>query len=493
MKLLKTGQSMTKGIIAAGHDKTAEAAAIILRDGGNAYDAAIAAFFASFITEPCMSSPGGGAFANVRTAEGQSIFLDFFCQTPRNKQLDRPVEFEPMVVNFGSTSETFHLGMGAIAVPGITAGIYYLHEHFATRPLEVLVQPALDLARNGVIMNGFQHFDICVLKAIMTKEEEPRSIFYPNGEPLAVGSTLAMPALADYLEVLIKEGQQEFYEGEFAKRLVADCKERGGFITLEDMRHYKVNVGKPLRFSYRNKTVLTNPLPSVGGTLMGLLLRKLEQYPQNSYKPFSSTHVQALQQSLDEVYRIERTVTNLNKKWGSTSHFNIVDKVGNAISITMSNGEGCGYMVEGTNVMLNNMLGETSLLPGGFHSWIPDTRLASMMAPTIVLDQYNQIETVLGTGGASRIPAAIAQVLHYLIDFNFPVSEAVHASRLHNEHLELNLEPAFVGKHLPQPNLGVVNWDNTAMFFGGVHTIHRQGKKWQAAADDRREGFALEV
>jgi gamma-glutamyltranspeptidase/glutathione hydrolase len=484
---------MTKGIIAAGHEQTAEAAAIILRDGGNAFDAAIAAFFASFINEPCMSSAGGGAFANVWTAEGQSILLDCFCQTPKQKKLARSVDFEPMVVNFGSTTETFHLGMGSIAVPGIIAGIYYLHEHFATRPLQVLVQPALELARKGVKINGFQHFDIRVLEAIMTKEPASKQLFYPDGRPLAVGEVLRMPAMADYLEFLVQEGQREFYEGEFAQRLVADCQERGGFLTRKDMADYRVHVSKPLRFGYRNKTVLTNPLPSVGGTLLGFILRKLEQQPKGAYQAGSPAHVQTLQQSLDEVYRIERSVTNLQRKWGSTSHFNIVDKAGNAINITMSNGEGCGYTVPGTNIMLNNMLGETSLLPDGFHSWTPDTRLASMMSPTLVLDEHGRIETALGTGGSSRIPAAIAQVLHYLIDFDFPVQKAVEAARLHNEHLELNLEPNFVGKHQVQEGLNVVNWTEPAMCFGGVHTIHRYGEQWQAIGDDRREGFALEV
>lgn len=484
---------MTKGIIAAGHQETAEAAAIILRDGGNAFDAAIAAFFASFINEPCMSSAGGGAFANILTAQGQSILLDCFCQTPRQKKLGKSVDFDPIVVNFGSTTETFHVGMGTIAVPGVIAGIYYLQEHFATRPMEVLLQPALDLAKNGVAINGFQHFDIQILKDILTKSKESRELFFPNGKPISVGSTLYMPAMADYLEFLVKEGQREFYEGEFAQQLVADCTEHGGFITQEDMTNYKVQVSRPLRFSYRNKTILTNPLPSVGGTLLGLILRKLEQLPQGSYPPFSPAHVQHLQQSLDEVYRIERTATNLNKKWGSTSHFNVIDKTGNAINITMSNGEGAGYVIEGTNIMLNNMLGEASLLPNGFHSWTPDTRLASMMSPTLVLDEQGQIQTALGTGGASRIPAAIAQVLHYLIDFNFPIQKAVEAARLHNEHLELNLEPDFVDKHCPKANLEIVNWKETTMFFGGVHTIHRQKRQWEAVGDARREGFALEV
>jgi len=329
----------------------------------------------------------------------------------------------------------------------------------------------------------------------MTKEEEARNIFYPTGSPIAVGSTLKMPAMADYLEILVKEGKREFYEGEFGQRLVVDSQEKGGFLTERDLLDYEVKVSKPLSFKYRDRTVLTNPLPSMGGTLLGLVMRKLEEKYQQNYKAFSKQHVQTLQQTIDEVFRIERSVTNLNKKWGSTSHFNIVDKKGNAINITMSNGEGCGYMVPGTNIMMNNMLGEASLLPNGFHSWTPDTRLSSMMSPTLVLDAEEKFEIAIGTGGASRIPAAIAQVLHYLIDFEMEVNEAVHAARLHNEHLELNLEPNFVGKHLPSVTepLKVINWEAPAMYFGGVHTIQRKGNRLYAAGDTRREGFALEV
>ncbi|MCH2022338.1 MAG: gamma-glutamyltransferase [Saprospiraceae bacterium] len=482
---------MTKGIIAAGHHKTAEAAALILKDGGNAFDAAIAAFFASFISEPCMSSAGGGAFANVLTAQGKSVFLDFFCQTPKVKRPVSEMEFEPMIVNFGETSETFYIGMGAMAAPGVIAGIYHIHEHFATMPMHVLIEPALEYARKGVVINDFQFFDICVLEDIMTKEEEARKIFYPEGEPLAVGKKLHMPKLADYLEFLVKEGKREFYEGEFAKKLVEDSCSKGGALTMDDMVDYKVNSSKPLSFPYRNKIILTNPLPSIGGTLIGLMMRKLEKRFQNNYQPFSTQHVQTLQKIIDEVYRIEKTVPNLNKKWGSTSHFNIVDKKGNAINITMSNGEGCGYMVPGTNIMMNNMLGEASLLPNGYHSWVPDTRLSSMMSPTLVVNSEGKFEIATGTGGGSRIPSVIVQVLHYIIDFGMDVDTAVDAARMHNEHSELNLEPAFIQKHLPVDQLNVINWEAPAMFFGGVHTIHKKGDDLFASGDDRRDGFAM--
>ncbi|MDC0230824.1 gamma-glutamyltransferase [Aureispira] len=484
---------MSHGIIAAGHEKTAQAAALILKEGGNAFDAAIAAFLASFISEPCMSSAGGGAFANILTADGKSVFLDFFCQTPKIKRPASEMEFEPMVVNFGETTETFYIGMGAVAVPGVIAGIYHIHKHFATIPMHILVEPALDYARNGVIINDFQFFDICVLHDIMTKEVEAKNIFYPEGKPLAVGKNLQMPILADYLEFLVKEGEREFYEGEFAKQLVKDSSTRGGGLTMDDMLHYKVNSNKPLSFPYRNKKILTNPLPSIGGTLIGLMMRKLEKRYHNNYLPFSNEHVQTLQNIIDEVYRIEKSVPNLNKKWGSTSHFNIVDNKGNAINITMSNGEGCGYMVPGTNVMMNNMLGEASLLPNGYHSWVPDTRLSSMMSPTLVVNSEGKFEIATGTGGGSRIPSVIVQVLHYMIDFGMDVRTAVHSARLHNEHSELNLEPAFVQKHLAVNQLKVINWESPAMFFGGVHTIHKKGNDLFASGDDRRDGFSMIV
>ena len=484
---------MRHGIIAAGHDKTAAAAEIILKDGGNAFDAAIAAFFASFITEPCMSSPGGGAFANIFTADRKALFLDCFCQTPQKKLPLHQIDFKPMVVNFGETTETFHLGMGSIAVPGVIAGIYYIHRNFASIPLKNLLEPALQLAREGVIINNFQHFDIRVLKAIMTNCQESKAIFYPDGKALAVGKSLKMSGMADYLEFLIASGEREFYEGEFAKQLVKDSIEKGGFIRMKDLKSYQVRTSAPLRFKYKDRTIHTNPLPSIGGTLIGLIMRKLEQRQIHDYSAGSPQHVQALQQITEEVFSIDRTVTNLNKKWGSTSHFNIVDKKGNAINITMSNGEGCGYMVPGTNIMLNNMLGEASLLPNGLHSWTADTRLSSMMSPTIVLDALGQFQTAIGTGGGSRIPSMIAQVLHYLIDFNLPVKAAVDAPRLHNEHNELNLEPGFVGKHRADDRLNIIDWDQKAMFFGGVHSIHRQGELIQASGDDRREGFACIV
>jgi gamma-glutamyltranspeptidase/glutathione hydrolase len=166
--------------ISAGHEKTAEAASEILKSGGNAYDAAIAAFFASCVAEPCMTGLGGGAFANVFTADGQSMIFDFFCQTPQVKKIAEAVDFYPITVNFGTTTEIFHVGKGSSGVPGAIAGVYALHEKFGSMPMRELVQPAIDLAKNGIVINDFQYFDFQLLESILKVDKQANSVFFDN-------------------------------------------------------------------------------------------------------------------------------------------------------------------------------------------------------------------------------------------------------------------------------------------------------------------------
>jgi len=203
-----------------------------------------------------------------------------------------------------------------------------------------------------------------------------------------------------------------------------------------------------------------------------------------------------MQQVVGELYAIDRSLENLTKKWGSTSHFNIIDEHGNAISSTFSNGEGCGFMIPETAIMMNNMLGEAALLPNGFHSWEPNQRLSSMMAPTLVTDVNGQVEIAIGTGGASRIPAAIVQVLHNLIDLGLNVEEAVHHPRIHCQDGVLNIEAGWSGQYWEEDESlkEVVQWDEPSMFFGGVHTIVRSSNgELQGVGDGRREGYLLEL
>lgn len=481
--------------IAAGHQKTAEAAALIIKEGGNAFDAAIAALFAASVAEPCMASLGAGGFACLHTAAGQNLLLDFFVQTPLKKIAPEQLEFYPMQVDFGSAQETFHIGMGAMATPGMMAGISALHQRYASLPISVLIEPAKMLAKEGLAMTDFQFFDIQVLQPIMTRSEESAAIFYPDGQPLPVGQIQRMPGLADYFDYLSheKDWAKDIYLGEAAKLLLKDSIAQGGLLRAEDLAQYEVAWRKPLQLNYKGHHLLTNPLPSTGGVLIAEGLSALEPLPIDPL--YTKQQLARLQKVLGDIYSIDRNPKKLNSKWGSTTHLNIADELGNAISITLSNGEGCGYMIPGTNIMMNNMLGEAALLPDGFHNWMPNSRLSSMMAPTLVLKE-NQFHLATGTGGASRIPGMVLQLLHHVLDQKMELREATAASRLHYEHGRLNLEPEYAGlANTEDPKLEqLVEWPEKAMFFGGLNSIlHQKNGRLQAAGDDRREGYAIEL
>ncbi len=493
----------TKGIIAAGHPQTAQAAMRAFEEGGNAFDAAVAALFATFATETCMSSVGGGAFANVMTAFGEAQVFDFFCQTPRRKRPESELEFYPVTVDLGNTNEVFHIGRGASGVPGSLAGIYALHEKYCTLPIRILAEPLIEIAKNGAYIDDFQALDFQILKAILEVDETGRKIWYKDGKLLEEGSHLYMPHLADFIENLVNEGQALFYRGEIARKIAEDYAENGGQLTREDFEYYQVNITPPLRLNYRNKTILTTPAPSMGGALIALGMRQLEQINVN-YNYREAAHVQHLYNTYTYINDLHKNPEKLARelaeygltslaadtgKRGSTTHFSIADEHGNAIAVTTSNGEGNGYIVPDTDIMMNNMLGEAALLPNGFHSWQENTRLTSMMSPTILLNDEGNVEVVTGSGGAGRIPGVILQALHYLIDHQLNVNDAVHAPRLHLEHGTFNLEPNLAENLSSIPIRENINrWEKPALYFGGVHTIHRKNGHFEAAGDDRRSG-----
>ena len=496
-------KTRTKGIIAAGHSQTAGAAMRAFEEGGNAFDAAVAAFFATFATETCMSSVGGGAFANVMTADGDAQIFDFFCQTPRQKRPESELEFYPVTVDLGNTSEVFHIGRGASGVPGSLAGIYALHEKHCKLPISILAEPLIEIAKNGAYIDDFQALDFQILSNILEVDETGHKIWLKNGQLLEEGDHLFMPQLADFIENLVREGKELFYCGEIARKISDDYAQNGGQLTRTDFENYQVNIVSPLRLKYRNKTILTTPPPSVGGALIALGMRQLEGLElAKNYR--EAAHIKNLYDTYRYINDLHKNPQKLNRelakydlhslsadtgKRGSTTHFSIADEYGNAIAVTTSNGEGNGFVIPGTDIMMNNMLGEAALLPNGFHNWQENTRLTSMMSPTILLNEAQQVEAVTGSGGAGRIPGMILQTLHYLIDYQLNVEDAVDAPRLHLVDDTLNLEPGLA------ENLSTISiqdkirrWEKQALYFGGVHTIYRKNKGFEAAGDGRRSG-----
>jgi gamma-glutamyltranspeptidase/glutathione hydrolase len=515
-----------RGAIAAGHPKTAEAGIEMLRLGGNIFDAIAASVLAACVAEPALTSLAGGGFLLAHTQDNRNILFDFFTQTPRHKRPVHEVDFYPVEVNFGPATQEFHVGLGSMAVPGTLGGIWHVHQRLGRLPFSVVVEPAIHYAREGVVVNGFQAYCLGILAPILLRSPAMQSVYAPNGHVLQAGEWLRIPDLANTLALVGQTGAQELYQGDLARQLIQDCQEQGGYLTLEDLQHYHVVERSPLMMQYRGIELVTNPPPSSGGTLIAFALALLSSLDWQTVHFGSETHVRSLadvmrltnlarkdgydarlyepdiatrflaQEHLDryqQQFLWDQTPVN---KWGSTTHISGIDGEGNAVSVTTSNGEGSGYVIPGTGVMVNNMLGEADLHPNGFHAWQPNVRISSMMAPTMVLNQH-QPELVLGSGGSNRIRTAILQVISNIVDFGMTIDAAVHAPRLHWENGALNLEPGF--EPVPTwdqtfPFDGVVTaWDAPNMFFGGVHAVMQNLDGSLDGAGDRRRGGAVAI
>lgn len=514
--------SQTRGAIAAGHPKTAEAGVEILRQGGNVFDAVVASALAACVAEPTLTSLGGGGFLLAHTADNRNTLFDFFAQTPRQSPTE-PGDFFPVDVNFGNVAQEFHIGLGSIAVPGMAKGLLHVHQQLGRLPLKVVAAPAIHYARAGVVVNEFQSYCFKILTAILQQCPQLQPLCVPNGMPLAPGATFQLPALADALEYLVEEGIRGFYEGDIAQQLVKDCQAGGGYLTLEDLREYQVIERSPLSTSYRGNTLLTNPPPSSGGSLIAFSLALLEQVEMGAIAFGSATHVRLLTEvmSLTNQARTDgydshlytpdvaqtflatehlqpyaNTLLGAVNKWGSTTHISAIDGEGNAASLTSSNGEGCGYSIPGTGIMLNNMLGEADLHPAGFHQWQPNVRISSMMAPTLVLRDRHPC-LVLGSGGSNRIRTAILQVVSNLFDFGMSIEAAVASPRLHWENHVLSLEPGFElppEGFLQDPERDQLSpWEEQNMFFGGVHAVGLEADGTLTGSGDRRRNGVLAI
>lgn len=514
----------TRGVIAAGHEKTAEAGIEMFRNGGNAFDAAVAAILASFVAEPGLTSAAGGGFLLAHTQHNQNILFDFFTQTPRHKRHSSEINFYPVEVDFGSAVQEFHIGLGAMAVPGNIAGVFHVHRKLGRLPFQVVAEPAIHYAKHGIPLNQFQYYCLAkILKPIIMTDKGGQLVYSLTREPLEPEGTIRITAFSDTLAYLTQKGAKEFYEGEIAHQLVKDCQESGGYLTLEDLKNYRVIERNPLTINYRGNTLLTNPPPSSGGTLIAFALKLLSSIDLTKFEFGSAGHIEILaqvmrltnearkdrydsslhQENITEFFLADthlfeylNQVTRTVNKWGSTTHISVLDGDGNAASVTTSNGEGSGYVIPGTGIMVNNMLGEQDLNPHGFHQWKENVRISSMMSPTIVL-KNNQPEIVLGSGGSNRIRTAILQVISNILDFKMSVREAVDNPRVHWENDVFNVEPGFaedeVNKILLPSNNQLVKWHDKNLFFGGVHTVRETSAGLMDGAGDRRRDGVVAI
>lgn len=509
----------TAGAVACGHPVTRDAATQMLEAGGNAFDAAAAALWAACVAEPLLASPGGGGFLLARPRLEEPRLYDFFAHTPRGRRPPEEVEFREVLVDFGAARQAFHIGLGSAATPGMVAGLFAFHRELGRIPMGEVAAPAVAAAREGVVVSPMQAYVASILAPILEATEPARAVFAPGGGVASGGEVQRLPELADLIEELAVAGPDPFYRGKVAAKVDRACRTRGGHLKREDFEEYEVKRRRPLSVEYGGRRLWTNPPPASGGLLVAFGLRVLAALPpdpdaygiaeaERMALALTALRDARREEGLEEEIDVERAdrvlapetaarylsrVQRHPPSRGGTTHISVIDGHGNAAAVSVSNGEGCGWVIPDTGFMLNNVLGESDLQPRGFGRWPPNTRLTSMMAPTLAEDRDGSGVLALGSGGSNRIRSAILQVLAGVLDLDLSLEAAIARPRLHVEADRLEIEGGF-GEEVVRaltggwPNHGV--WPGRNLFFGGVHAVAARGPRFVGAGDPRRGGVA---
>jgi gamma-glutamyltranspeptidase/glutathione hydrolase len=507
-----------RGAIAAGHPLTAEAGARVLAEGGNAVDACVAAAFASWVAESPLTGPGGGGFMLVHRARDSSTrVLDFFVGVPGlgsppaegPEMTEIEVGYEP-----GGGTQIFHIGAASVAVPGMTRGLEGAHRAFGSLPWKTLVEPAVELARGGVVMSEQQAYLHGIVDLILRHTTEGRKI-YGGDEPVPAGDRLVQGDLAGTLEA-IAAGDTADLDGE----ILEFVREQRGAVTDRDLAEYRVIRRRPIRVGFRGHEVDSNPPPSSGGVLIGYGLLLLDRLGLAG-APGSAESIAQLVEVAREQNRVrERGFTGALYRGGlaarlhseqnldaaverirermpapaepagarGTTHISVVDGGGNAASLSATIGAGSGMIVPGTGIHLNNMLGELDLASGTR----PGARITSMMAPSLVLKD-GRPRLVVGSAGSVRLRGAILQTIVNAAGHGMGVEEAIEHSRVHLDEPTVQCEggsdPAELDR-LAAWGYELVRWKKRNLYFGGVAGVEMRGDGSLAAAGDPRRGGA---
>jgi gamma-glutamyltranspeptidase / glutathione hydrolase len=515
-----------RGVVAAGHPLTAQAGAGVLREGGNAVDAAVGAMLTSFVAEPLLTGLGAGGYLMVAGPGWEPALLDFFVEAPARAGDGSAAELNAIEVSFGDAVQVFHIGPASCGVYGTPAGVCEAMARWGTVPLGQLTAPAARLARAGVALNEGQAYVAKILAQLLVSSEECAALWAPAGHVLGEGEVLRNPELGESLERLGEEGAEPFYRGDVAAAVSDWLEARGGSIARAALAGYGARLREPVRMGYRDRVLLTNPPPSAGGTLLAYALALLDR---QAGPPALGEIVAAMEaaqaertpefvEGLAEAGFLERFLaerlraagstgpagragpaggraagqagSHTKGQLGATTHISVLDGEGRACSVTCTNGEGSGVVVPGTGIHVNNIMGEEDLNPLGFHRHPAGRRMPSMMAPSVVT-RAGEVELVLGSAGSNRIRSALLQTIVGVVDHGLDVSAAVAAPRVHFEDGVVYAEPGIDVRALTAAGHGVVGFHAPNLFFGGVQAVQRRDGELLGAGDPRRGGVAV--
>ena len=470
------------GIVSSASRLASEAGVEALKQGGNAVDAAVATAFALAVTWPSAGNIGGGGFLVYHGANGHATTFDF-----REKAAIAATESMYLGADGRVVNNSNHIGMLAVGVPGTVAGLYKAHQELGSLPWEDLVGPALEMAREGIPLTySLQTGFVRSASRFRQYPSSAKKFFKSDGSFYELGESWKQPDLAHTLELIQRNGKDGFYRGENAKRLADFMAANGGLITEEDLEQYEAIEREPIRGSYRGFDIISMPPPSSGGVALVEMLNILEDYDLSRMGHNSADYLHVLTETmrrayadraehlgdpdfnddmplsrlLDKEYAAElRSSIDMERKSESqpsqfaqayeseeTTHFSVVDKDGNMVSLTytLEFGYGSAIVVEGGGYLLNNELGDFNAIPGLTDERgnigttpnlvAPQKRPLSSMTPTIVAQNGEPVFATGSPGGKTIINTTMQTILN-IIDHGFNIAEAIEAGRIHHQWL----------------------------------------------------------
>jgi gamma-glutamyltranspeptidase / glutathione hydrolase len=491
-------KSFENAAVVSATQQASEAGVEILRKGGNAVDAAVATKFALAVTFPAAGNLGGGGFLVYRAADGTSATLDFREMAPAAAHRDMYLDASGEVVDRLSTYG--HLASG---VPGTVDGMITALEKYGSLPLEVIMEPAIRLAREGFHLSWREASSLNRNRArFATFTSSTRYFTKPEGESFVEGELFKQEDLALTLERIAQQGRDGFYAGQTADYIVAEMQHNGGIITHDDLKNYKSAWREPLKVTYRDYELLIMGPPSSGGIAVGQMLTMLEPYNLKRLGYNTPETVHLITETMRRVYadRAEflgdpdfydvpsrgllsreyarERMKSFNPSRASrsdevshgqplgwreseeTTHFSVVDSDGNAVSLTttLNGGYGSYVAIGGAGFLMNNEMDDFSIKPGfpnmfglvggEANAVEPGKRMLSSMTPTIV-SKNGKLNMVLGTPGGSTIITTVLQVFLNVAEYGMNIQQAVAAPRFHQQWLpdELYFEPFMFNNH----------------------------------------------
>jgi gamma-glutamyltranspeptidase/glutathione hydrolase len=525
----------TNGAVVSAHPMASKVGVMVMKKGGNAFDAAIATQLALAVVYPGAGNIGGGGFLLAHMPDGKTLALDYREKAPaaahRDMYLDKNGNAQTTL------SQNGHLAAG---VPGTVAGLFTSHK-YAKLPFQLLIQPAINLAEKGFVITEAEARNLNGAMGTFVQYSTRPNAFVKYGGWKA-GDTLVQKDLANTLKRIRDFGQKGFYEGETARLIVAEMKRGGGFITMQDLKNYQTAERKAMISTYRGYTIIGMPLVSSGGILMQQMLGMIEPFPVGSYGFHSPQAVQLMVEAERRAYAdrteflgdadfvkvpVKKLTSaeylkqrmadydpskagssklinhgNINPQSEETTHLSVYDKEGNAVSVTttLNNNYGGRTVVGGAGFLLNDEMDDFSIKPGVPNMYgalgteanavAPNKRMLSSMTPTIILKEGKPY-LVMGSPGGTTIPTQLFQITVNMLDFNMSLEDAVWKPRFHHQWLPdvIYVEkdfPADVRNQLQAMGYEIVERGNIGRF----EAIKISNGKIEAVADKRGDDHA---